>query len=151
MIENDELEGRTLNVGRLVKVIVVGGFILACCVMGLYQLFYTIWTGKNPWYDSPSSRAPSPVWTSRAMSVYSFDVAVGYPFVHVMGSAEAKRDCSYAQISFAILNSRGHVVGSALDNVNGLRKGEVWKFDATGTVNETGWDFKARVDRVVCW
>jgi hypothetical protein len=112
---------------------------------------------KSLEYRSPSYSPPAPARqedTGPALVVLSFDVKkVDYSIIHVKGSAKAQRDCSYAQISFTILNKSGNVVGSALDNISGLRKGESWMFDAIGTVNESGtrWDFSARVNSIVCW
>lgn len=41
------------------------------------------------------------------------------------------KDKSYVQITFAVKDSDGNKVGSAVANINNLKAGETWKFEAT--------------------
>lgn len=52
---------------------------------------------------------------------------------------------SYAQITFDLLDASGRRVGSALDNINNLRPGEVWHFKAVVFENSAS---TARVSRI---
>lgn len=43
----------------------------------------------------------------------------------------SKRDWSYCQVEFAIYDSNDYNLGTALDNINNLRSGDSWNFNAS--------------------
>ena len=42
------------------------------------------------------------------------------------------RDASYVQVTFNLYDAQGNQIGTALDNINNLEAGGIWKFDALG-------------------
>lgn len=54
----------------------------------------------------------------------------GYFASYITGTLVADRDYDYLQIEIPCYDSEGNNIGSALANVNNLREGETWKFEA---------------------
>lgn len=48
------------------------------------------------------------------------------------------KDKSYVQIEFPVYDSDGNKLGSAFDNISGLKAGTTWKFSAMSVENEEG-------------
>jgi hypothetical protein len=57
------------------------------------------------------------------------DVSEGN-FTYVVGTARATEAVSYAQLSFAVLDSGGNRIGTAMTNISNLNAGDTWKFKA---------------------
>jgi len=45
-------------------------------------------------------------------------------------------DYSYVQITFNLYDAQGNAIGSAMDNINGLKSGGTWKFKAIGLIDD---------------
>lgn len=41
-------------------------------------------------------------------------------------------DASYVQVTFNLYDAQGNQIGTALDNINNLEAGGIWKFEALG-------------------
>lgn len=54
----------------------------------------------------------------------------GYFASYITGTLVADKDYDYLQIEIPCYDENGNNIGSALANVNNLRKGETWKFEA---------------------
>lgn len=48
------------------------------------------------------------------------------------------KDKSYIQIQFAVKDADGNKLGTAIDNINNLKAGETWKFEATSFSTDEG-------------
>lgn len=48
------------------------------------------------------------------------------------------KDKSYVQIQFAVKDADGNKLGTALANINDLKAGETWKFEATSLNTDEG-------------
>jgi hypothetical protein len=72
-----------------------------------------------------------------------------YGFTTITGTVKNEGgNLSYAQITFSLLDSSGAQVGSALANINNLRAGGRWKFEAMCLQD----DFKtARLEAIEGW
>lgn len=58
------------------------------------------------------------------------------------------RDLSYAQISFNLYDKDGAQIGTAFDNISGLKEDGVWKFEAMVLEDDTDkWEF----DSIESW
>ena len=63
------------------------------------------------------------------MSV-EYNEYLGYTAI-VKGTAKnIKRDYSYASVEFVVYDEDGNNMGTALDNINYLLKGDTWQFEA---------------------
>lgn len=62
----------------------------------------------------------------------SYNEYLGYT-VKITGTAKnvSGRSLSYASVEFSIYDSAGNNLGTALDNINNLGKGDTWRFEAT--------------------
>ena len=49
---------------------------------------------------------------------------------YIQGTLVADKDYDYLQIEIPCYDSNGNNIGSALANVNNLKEGETWKFEA---------------------
>lgn len=49
---------------------------------------------------------------------------------YIVGQVKVYKDYNYAQISFNLYDDSGNRVGTAWDNVNNLKAGDVWSFRA---------------------
>lgn len=63
---------------------------------------------------------------------YSYSEYLGYS-VKITGTAKntSNKNYSYASVEFSVYGESGSNLGTALDNINNLAKGDVWKFEAT--------------------
>lgn len=62
----------------------------------------------------------------------SYNEYLGYT-VKITGTAKnvSGRNLSYASVEFSVYDSAGNNLGTALDNINNLGKGDTWIFEAT--------------------
>lgn len=58
----------------------------------------------------------------------------GYYYVTITGSAKntSNKTMDYVSITFTLYDASGNVVGTAIDNQNGVGAGETWIYSATG-------------------
>lgn len=63
---------------------------------------------------------------------YSYSEYIGYT-VKISGTAKntSGKSYSYASVEFSVYGESGSNLGTALDNINNLGKGDVWNFEAT--------------------
>ena len=54
----------------------------------------------------------------------------GYFASYIQGTLVADKDYDYLQIEIPCYDSNGNNIGSALANVNNLKEGETWRFEA---------------------
>lgn len=55
----------------------------------------------------------------------------------------SNRDYSYVQISYSLYDSGGHKIGTAFDNIAGLKSKESWKFEAIDIVPAPQYKFES--------
>lgn len=93
--------------------------------------------------DFPSSTTTDPSSSSSFNTSKKLDVNVtssnvsyneylGYS-IEIYGTAKniSNKNYSYASVEFSIYSESGSIIGTALDNINNLGKGETWEFKAT--------------------
>lgn len=86
----------------------------------------------DPEVDSPSASASKKLELSNLNMTYSYSEYLGYS-VKITGTAKniGGRNYSYASVEFTVYGESGSNLGTALDNINHLGKGDIWNFEAT--------------------
>ena len=78
-----------------------------------------------------SESKPNLTISDTEMSV-TYNEYLGYYSVTITGVATntSGHDLSYASVEYSVYDEAGNNLGTALDNINNLRKGESWRFEA---------------------
>lgn len=65
-------------------------------------------------------------------------------YMHIYGEVKnCGASCSYVQIEFACYNDNDAKVGTAMDNISGLAKDEIWQFEAVGLSGGTKYTYQS--------
>lgn len=108
------------------KQIIVGT--VTCIVLFLTILFVVLFTLDLA--EKPNANDLAVVEKSSMQVEKVFD----YYTVTITGEMKntSSEDIDYVSVTFTLFDSEGNVIGSAYDNLNNLKSGQVWKYSATG-------------------
>lgn len=104
--------------GMVILAVLVGVFFLACAI------FYIVVAVK-------SESIPDLEISDTEMSVVGNDY-LGYYSVTIKGVAKnaTNKNYSYASVEFSVYDEAGNNLGTAWANINNLKSGDTWRFEA---------------------